>query len=211
MPRSEATRRAQNTYDAANRMMLGARVTKADGERFRAICEASGQTVNAALVEYVRACLERGSLAAAPAPAAEQARRKATAAEQPEQPQRPTPEDLLEQQKKNLAERVEEIKRREAEKAELEAQKEAERQQREEEAQELLRQFAEQFNREQARLAGEGKPFKEWRDLYDQDQNDILHAASFRDYREVSTLQELTPRERKARGFPLFDEKPKNF
>ena len=62
MPRSEATRRAQNKYDAANRMMLGARVTKADGERFWAICEASGQTVNAALVEYVRACLERGSL-----------------------------------------------------------------------------------------------------------------------------------------------------
>lgn len=94
MPRSEATRRAQNKYDAANRMMLGARVTKADGERFRAICEASGQTVNAALVEYVRACLERGSLAAAQAPAAEQPRRKAPAAEQParkspEQPENP--------------------------------------------------------------------------------------------------------------------------
>ena len=69
MPRSEAMRRAQNKYDAANRMMLGARVTKADGERFRAICEASGQSVNAALVEYVRACLKRGSLAAAPASA----------------------------------------------------------------------------------------------------------------------------------------------
>lgn len=94
MPRSEATRRAQNKYDAAKRMMLGARVTKADGERFRAICEASGQTVNAALVEYVRACLDRGSLAAAPAPAAEQSRRKAPAAEQParkspEQPDNP--------------------------------------------------------------------------------------------------------------------------
>lgn len=94
MPRSEATRRAQNKYDAANRMMLGARVTKADGERFRAICEASGQTVNAALVEYVRACLDRGSLAAAQAPAAEQPRRKAPAAEQPawkspEQPENP--------------------------------------------------------------------------------------------------------------------------
>lgn len=69
MPRSEAMRRAQNKYDSANRMMLGARVTKADGERFRAICEASGQSVNAALVEYVRACLKRGSLAAAPASA----------------------------------------------------------------------------------------------------------------------------------------------
>lgn len=94
MPRSEATRRAQNKYDAANRMMLGARVTKADGERFRAICEASGRTVNAALVEYVRACLDRGSLAAATAPAAEQPRRKAPAAEQParkspEQPENP--------------------------------------------------------------------------------------------------------------------------
>lgn len=74
MPRSEATRRAQNKYDAANRMMLGARVTKADGERFRAICEASGQTVNAALVEYVRACLDRGSLP--------------PAAKKPEQPER---------------------------------------------------------------------------------------------------------------------------
>lgn len=220
MPRSEATRRAQNKYDAANRMMLGARVTKADGERFRAICEASGQTVNAALVEYVRACLERGSLphpaAPATASAAEQPRRKDPAPEQPapkstEQPKRNTPEELLEQQKKKLAEQTEEIKRREAEKAEAEARKEAERQQREKEAQEFLRQFVEQFNREQARLAGEGKPFKEWRDLYDQDQSDILHAASFRDYREVSTLQELTPRERKARGFPLFDEKPKNF
>lgn len=220
MPRSEATRRAQNKYDAANRMMLGARVTKADGERFRAICEASGQTVNAALVEYVRACLERGSLphpaAPATASAAEQPRRKDPAPEQPapkstEQQKRPTREDLLEQQKKNLAERVEEIKRREAEKAELEARKEAERQQLEEETQEFLRQFVIQFNREQARLAGEGKKFKRWDDLYDQDQSDILHAAKFRDYREVSTLQELTPRERKARGFPLFDEKPKNF
>lgn len=69
--------------------------------------------------------------------------------------------------------------------------------------------YAEQFNREQARFAGEGKKFKEWDDLYEQDQGDILHAAAFRDYREVYSLQELTPRERKARGFPLFDEKPK--
>lgn len=86
MPRSEATRRAQNKYDAANRMMLGARVTKADGERFRAICEAAGKTVNAALVEYVRACLERGSLTAAQVPAAEQ----------PEQPARKSPEQTEE-------------------------------------------------------------------------------------------------------------------
>lgn len=92
MPRSEATRRAQNKYDAANRMMLGARVTKADGERFRAICEASGQTVNAALVEYVRACLDRGSLAATPASAAEQQPKKSPQAPAPEQPARKSPE-----------------------------------------------------------------------------------------------------------------------
>ena len=55
-------------------MTLGVRVGKADGERFRAICEASGQTVNAALVEYVRACLDRGSLP--------------PAAKKPEQPER---------------------------------------------------------------------------------------------------------------------------
>ena len=145
----------------------------------------------------------------APVPAAQPVAEQP--APKPKQPEQSAREDLLEQQKKKLAEQAEEIKRREAEKAEAEARKKAERQQREEEAQEFLRQFVEQFNREQARLAGAGKPFKEWRDLYDQDQNDILHAASFRDYREVSTLQELTPRERKARGFPLFDEKPKNF
>ena len=82
MPRSEAVKRAQNKYDAANRMMLGARVAKADGERFRAICEASGQTVNAALVEYVRACLERGSLPTAKNPEQPESARS----EQPEEP-----------------------------------------------------------------------------------------------------------------------------
>lgn len=86
MPRSEATRRAQNKYDAANRMMLGARVTKADGERFRAICEASGQTVNAALVEYVRACLERGSLPHPAAPKKPDQPGPARSAPQPEEP-----------------------------------------------------------------------------------------------------------------------------
>lgn len=94
MPKTDAMRRAQNKWDAANRATLGVRVSKDESERFRAICEASGQTVNAALVEYVRACLDRGSLAAAPAPAAEQPRRKATATEQParkspEQPENP--------------------------------------------------------------------------------------------------------------------------
>ena len=92
--RTDAARRTQNAWAAVNRITLAAKVDTATGERFRAICEASGQTVNAALVEYVRACLERGSLAAAQAPAAEQPRRKAPAAEQParkspEQPENP--------------------------------------------------------------------------------------------------------------------------
>lgn len=164
-----------------------------------------GQT----LTQQIEPSPERMSGTPAPVPETHPAAEQP--APKPKQPEQSAREDLLEQQKKKLAEQSEEIKRREAEKAEAEARKEAERQQREKEAQEFLRQFVEQFNREQARLAGAGKPFKEWRDLYDQDQNDILHAASFRDYREVSTLQELTPRERKARGFPLFDEKPKNF
>ena len=102
------------------------------------------------------------------------------------------------------------MKRREAEKSEEAARQEAEQKKQKAEIREALRMYAEQFNREQARLAGEGKPFKEWSDLYTCDQNDVLHAASFREYREVYSLQELTPRERKARGFPLFDEKPKN-
>lgn len=76
MPKTDAMRRAQNKWDAANRATLGVRVSKDEAERFRAICEASGQTVNAALVEYVRACLDRGSLAAAPASAAEQQPKK---------------------------------------------------------------------------------------------------------------------------------------
>ena len=203
---SAAQIKAAQKWQAANVDRLSVVVPKGERDKIKAAAAAAGESVNAYIIAAIRARMS-GTPAHVPEthPAAEQPSAK------PKQPQRPTPEDLLEQQKKNLAERVEEIKRREAENAELEARKEAERQQREEEAQELLRQFAEQFNREQARLAGEGKPFKEWRDLYDQDQNDILHAASFRDYREVSTLQELTPRERKARGFPLFDEKPKNF
>lgn len=74
MPKTDAMRRAQNKWDAANRATLGVRVSKDESERFRAICEASGQTVNAALVEYVRACLDRGSLP--------------PAAKKPEQPER---------------------------------------------------------------------------------------------------------------------------
>jgi hypothetical protein len=216
MATSAAQYKASKKWADANYKRVSIAMAPADYDTIKSAAAASPDgSLNKYIINAVldRVRRESGALtpapqnpAPAPSPSAEQPAPKST-----EQPKRNTPEELLEQQKKKLAEQTEEIKRREAEKAEAEARKEAERQQREKEAQEFLRQFVEQFNREQARLAGEGKPFKEWRDLYDQDQSDILHAASFRDYREVSTLQELTPRERKARGFPLFDEKPKNF
>ena len=203
---SERKKASNKKWDVANIERLSIAVHKGERDEIKAAAAAAGESVNAYIIAAIRARMAgTPATVLATQPAAEQP------APKPKQPEQSAREDLLEQQKKKLAEQAEEIKRREAEKAEAEARKEAERQQREKEAQEFLRQFVEQFNREQARLAGEGKPFKEWRDLYDQDQSDILHAARFRDYREVSTLQELTPRERKARGFPLFDEKPKKF
>lgn len=67
--KTDAERRAQNKWEQANRVTLGVRVTKADGEAFRAWCAARGQTVNAALSSYVADCL-RGDAdgGAAPAP-----------------------------------------------------------------------------------------------------------------------------------------------
>ena len=197
-------------WDAANLDRISIALPKGQRDTIKAAAAAAGKSVNAYIIDAINA---RMSGAPAPVPAAEQPR-KSPAPEQPapkstEQPKRPTPEELLEQQKRKLAEQVAEMQRKEEARAAEEAKKEAERQKLLEEGREILRKFVIQFNREQARLAGEGKKFKEWDDLYDQDQNDILHAAGFRDYREVFTLQELTPRERKARGFPLFDEKPK--
>ena len=72
--RTDAERRAQNKWDQANRATLGVRVSKADGEAFRAWCAARGQTVNAALSAYVTECLQGGAAPAAKiAPAARQA------------------------------------------------------------------------------------------------------------------------------------------
>ena len=58
--KTDAERRAQNKWEQANRVTLGVRLSKADGEAFRAWCAARGQTVNAALSSYVADCL-RGS------------------------------------------------------------------------------------------------------------------------------------------------------
>lgn len=68
--RTDAERRAQNKWDQANRATLGVRVSKADGDAFRAWCAARGQTVNAALSAYVAECLQGGTGSGA-APAAE--------------------------------------------------------------------------------------------------------------------------------------------
>lgn len=68
--RTDAERRAHNKWEQANRVTLGVRVSKADGEAFRAWCAARGQTVNAALSAYVADCL-RGDADGGAAPAAE--------------------------------------------------------------------------------------------------------------------------------------------
>lgn len=68
--RTDAERRAHNKWEQANRVTLGVRVGKADGEAFRAWCAARGQTVNAALSAYVADCLREGADGGA-APAAE--------------------------------------------------------------------------------------------------------------------------------------------
>ena len=59
--RTDAERRAHNKWEQANRVTLGVRMGKADGEAFRAWCAARGQTVNAALSAYVADCLREGA------------------------------------------------------------------------------------------------------------------------------------------------------
>lgn len=68
--KSDAERRAQNKWSAANKIILAAKVSTATGEAFRAWCAARGQTVNAALSAYVADCL-RGDADGGAAPAAE--------------------------------------------------------------------------------------------------------------------------------------------
>lgn len=68
--KSDAERRAQNKWSAANKIILAAKVSTATGEAFRAWCSARGVTVNAALSAYVADCLREGADGGA-APAAE--------------------------------------------------------------------------------------------------------------------------------------------
>lgn len=68
--KTDAERRAQNKWSAANKIILAAKVSTATGEAFRAWCAARGVTVNAALASYVADCL-RGDADGGAAPAAE--------------------------------------------------------------------------------------------------------------------------------------------
>lgn len=68
--KTDAERRAQNKWSAANKIILAAKVSTATGEAFRAWCAARGQTVNAALSAYVADCL-RGDADGGAASAAE--------------------------------------------------------------------------------------------------------------------------------------------
>jgi len=58
--RTDAERRAQNKWEQKNRVTLGVRLSKADGEAFRAWCADRGLTVNAALASHIAACLRAG-------------------------------------------------------------------------------------------------------------------------------------------------------
>lgn len=68
--KTDAERRAQNKWSAANKIILAAKVSTTTGEAFRAWCAARGQTVNAALSSYVADCL-RADADGGAAPAAE--------------------------------------------------------------------------------------------------------------------------------------------
>ena len=68
--KTDAERRAQNKWSAANKIILATKVSTATGEAFRAWCADRGQTVNAALSAYVADCL-RGDADGGAASAAE--------------------------------------------------------------------------------------------------------------------------------------------
>lgn len=55
---SEAKRRANDKWDAANMTILACRVTKKKAEAFRQACKAAGTNPNAVLLETVNKFLE---------------------------------------------------------------------------------------------------------------------------------------------------------
>lgn len=84
--KTDAERRAQNKWEQANRVTLGVRLSKADGEAFRAWCAARGQTVNAALSSYVADCLRGAASPDQTSPENSPASQKTGAAEAPKIP-----------------------------------------------------------------------------------------------------------------------------
>lgn len=60
--KSAARRASQNKYDLKNLAVLACKVRKPEADAFRALCEAHGMTVNAALSNYVHNSLEGGAI-----------------------------------------------------------------------------------------------------------------------------------------------------
>lgn len=214
--RTDAERRAHNKWEQANRVTLGVRMGKADGEAFRAWCSARGQTVNAALASYVADCLREGADGGA-APAAEIVQAAQPVAEA--QPGQVLDGAALESAKVAaaaagetlpafVARAVRQAADADARERVREANKRLAYDQGDKDLEEKrkINEFALQFDREQARLTPEGRTVRTWDKLYQQQRGDILRSAAFRDYREIFSLQEIPPRERDARGFPPFDD-----
>lgn len=59
---SEAKKLANRRWDNAHMATMACKVKKDVAERFRALCTASGATVNAALQGYVYACNQTGTI-----------------------------------------------------------------------------------------------------------------------------------------------------
>ncbi len=62
MPVSEAKKRANAKWDAANMTILGCRVTKTKAEAFRQACKAANTTPNAVLLATVNKFLEENAI-----------------------------------------------------------------------------------------------------------------------------------------------------
>ena len=54
---SEAHRRGNNKWDAANMKTAACKLTKSEHAAFKAYAEARGKTVSGLLLEYVRGCI----------------------------------------------------------------------------------------------------------------------------------------------------------
>lgn len=59
MPLTDAKRRANNKWDAANMTVLGCKIRKDKAEAFRAACKAAGTTPNAVFKEAINRFMDQ--------------------------------------------------------------------------------------------------------------------------------------------------------